>query len=349
MRCLVISNPKSTSQAPQLQRRIFPALLSVTGLRSVFTTGQRHATELVRGLTRDDYDAVIAIGGDGTVNEIIHGLLGDDPGLRQPAEGLPAFAVIPTGSANVFARAMGYSRNPETATRQLVAALRMHSVGGQHTGEAGFSTATTRMTAGFVRDHSSAIRRWFAVNAGLGLDAEVIARMENLRARGFDALPQLYAPTAISAWLRMHKQPPQITAKVTSGNQTITHSGLPLALVSNTNPWTYFGAFPVVTNPDSSTDEGLSFYSIPSVSGAAGFAAVAQMISDGRGSTVGTLRRLGLQPEALRCDDAQEIELTAKQPVRFQIDGEYLGATTGLTLTAHSGVLDFLVPAAKSS
>ncbi len=343
VRCLVISNPNSTSQAPKLQRSIIPALLSVTGMKSVFTAHPGHATELVSGLIKQDFDAVIAIGGDGTVNEVINGLLGDDPTTRPTAENLPALAVIPTGSANVFARAMGYSREPEAATAQLVAALR-DIANGVETDD-----TYIPVRAGFVQDHCSTKRRWFVVNAGLGFDAEVIARMEKLRARGLSAAPQLYANTAVLSWLRMRRSQPHICAEIVTASRTERFTDLPLALVSNTHPWTYFGALPVVTNPESEAKVGMSFYSIPTVRGVAGFAAVAQMISDGRGGTAGLTRLLGLGPTVVRSEGVQAMELTSAEAVRFQIDGEYLGATTGLTFSSHPSVLNFVAPAAEST
>ena len=50
---------------------------------------------------------VVALGGDGTVNEVINGLLTD--GVHP---GVPALGVVPAGSTNVFARAVGVPNDP---------------------------------------------------------------------------------------------------------------------------------------------------------------------------------------------------------------------------------------------
>ena len=61
---------------------------------------------------------VIVHGGDGTVNEVVNGILGDCGRPRRRTR--PAVGVVPGGSANVFARALGISPDPIEATNQLV-------------------------------------------------------------------------------------------------------------------------------------------------------------------------------------------------------------------------------------
>ncbi|MCI0403550.1 MAG: YegS/Rv2252/BmrU family lipid kinase, partial [Acidobacteria bacterium] len=64
-------------------------------------------------------DAVIAVGGDGTANEVANGILGSR-GTR--GVGRPALGVIPVGTGCDFARAMGLPRDPVAAAGALVAA-----------------------------------------------------------------------------------------------------------------------------------------------------------------------------------------------------------------------------------
>ena len=58
---------------------------------------------------------LIVHGGDGTVNEVVNGILGQ-AGPSGPA---PAVGVVPGGSANVFARALGISPDPIEAWKIL--------------------------------------------------------------------------------------------------------------------------------------------------------------------------------------------------------------------------------------
>ena len=62
---------------------------------------------------------MIALGGDGTVNEVVNGLLADGP-----SPDLPASPCVPGGSANVFARALGLPNDPLAATGRSWSALR---------------------------------------------------------------------------------------------------------------------------------------------------------------------------------------------------------------------------------
>lgn len=90
-------------------------------LEAVTTEYRGHARDLGRRAAEsDDIDLVVALGGDGTVNEVVNGLLhhGPDP------DGLPGLAVVPGGSTNVFARALGLPNDAVEATGALLDALR---------------------------------------------------------------------------------------------------------------------------------------------------------------------------------------------------------------------------------
>jgi len=56
------------------------------------------------------FSAVVATGGDGTVNEVLNGF---------PDQGAPALAMIPSGTANVLAKELRLSRKPEELARML--------------------------------------------------------------------------------------------------------------------------------------------------------------------------------------------------------------------------------------
>ena len=68
---------------------------------------------------RERVTVVVALGGDGTVNEVINGLLTDGVHDR-----IPALGVVPAGSTNVFARAVGLPNDPVEATGSLLEGLR---------------------------------------------------------------------------------------------------------------------------------------------------------------------------------------------------------------------------------
>jgi YegS/Rv2252/BmrU family lipid kinase len=73
-----------------------------------------HATDLAKQAALEGYDLVIAMGGDGTVHEVVNGL------MQVPAEKRPMMGVVPLGSGNDFAHAIG---TPLQADRALSQAL----------------------------------------------------------------------------------------------------------------------------------------------------------------------------------------------------------------------------------
>src|SRR5574341_1261911 len=71
-----------------------------------------HATELAWQAAEDGYGLVVAVGGDGTVHEVINGL------LKAPPEKRPRLGVVPLGSGNDFAHNIGVNQNSALAARQ---------------------------------------------------------------------------------------------------------------------------------------------------------------------------------------------------------------------------------------
>jgi diacylglycerol kinase family enzyme len=166
VRALLIVNPHATSTTRLRRDVIARALASAVELEIVETRYRGHGTSLAADAASAGYGLVITLGGDGTVNEAVNGLLSTP---RRPA---PALAALPGGSANVFARALGLSPDPVDATGQVLAGLaagRFRSIG-----------------LGLADD------RYFTFNSGMGLDAEVVRAVEGRRAHGRSVSPALY-------------------------------------------------------------------------------------------------------------------------------------------------------------
>ncbi|HEY0699362.1 MAG TPA: acylglycerol kinase family protein, partial [Micromonospora sp.] len=111
MRALLVVNPKATTTTERSRDVLVRALASEVDLTVRYTRRRGHAVDLARQAARYGVDVVVTLGGDGTVNEAVNGLMTADlptvdPGLSR-AERLPALAVVPGGSTNVFARALG--------------------------------------------------------------------------------------------------------------------------------------------------------------------------------------------------------------------------------------------------
>lgn len=73
-----------------------------------------HAVELARQAAEDGYDIVVAVGGDGTVHEVVNGL------MAVPAERRPQLGVVPLGSGNDFAHILGMEERADRALKQIL-------------------------------------------------------------------------------------------------------------------------------------------------------------------------------------------------------------------------------------
>ena len=74
-----------------------------------------HASEIARQAALDGCDIVAALGGDGTVHEVVNGLMG------VPAENRPLLAAVPIGSGNDFCHNVGIPADPELAMQRILA------------------------------------------------------------------------------------------------------------------------------------------------------------------------------------------------------------------------------------
>lgn len=306
MRALLVVNPTATAATARAKDVLAHALASETKLDVVHTTARGHAVELARQAAVDGLDLVVALGGDGTVNEVVNGLLAQGPGA-----GVPALAVVPGGSTNVFARALGLPQSPIEATGNLLEAL----------------AADRRRPIGL----SLADDRWFTFCAGLGLDAAVVRRTDRRRARGRRPSPSMFVTEALLEFFTdaSRRNPPL----------TLTRAGaepeqLGLALVCNTDPWTFLGARPVRPCPQASFDTGLDVFGLR------------------RLGTVTTLRYLRqiLSPQPrlrgrslLSLHDLDGCTVSAATPLPFQLDGDDLGERTEVTFRSVPRALDVVV------
>lgn len=314
MRSLLVVNPQATSTTAAGRDVLAHALASELKLDVLQTQYRGHAAEAVAAAVRAGVELVIAHGGDGTVNEVVNGMLEAVPpgtgGWGSGPSG-PALAVLPGGSANVFARALGVPRDPLEAGAALLQAL-----------EAGRSR-----TVGLGR----ADDRWFTFNAGMGWDADVVADVERARAKGLDASPGRYARTALRHYLRQFRKPCGLTVEV-PGHEPVPD--VRLGLVCNTDPWTYLGSRPVRTNPGCGETDGLALFALLHL-GLGTIAPVLREMLRKRGNPSG--------PNVLRYDELPLIRVSSPTPVALQVDGDYLGERSEMEFIAVPSALRVVV------
>jgi diacylglycerol kinase family enzyme len=297
MRALLVVNPKATTTSERSRDVLVRALRSQVDLSVEYTRRRGHAAVLTRAAAESGVDVVVTLGGDGTVNEAVNGLMTAADVLAgrttAPAYRLPALAVVPGGSTNVFARALGLPRDWIEGTGVILAGLR----DGRH------------RVIGLGR----ADDRYFTFCAGMGLDAAVVRRVEQARLRGRTSTPALYVRSTIGQFFTDDRKTPPLSLE-RPGEPTENELGT--VIIQNTAPWTYVGDRPINPNPEASFDRGLDVLAMRRLYVGSTARTVTQLASrkaDPRGRQV------------LRLHDQAEFTVVANRPQAFQLDGDYLG------------------------
>lgn len=320
MRAVLIVNPNATSTTPAGRDLLAHALESRVRLTVVHTGHRGHAIEIAQQAVEDAVDVVIAHGGDGTVNEVVNGLLGK-PG-RLPLGHVPAVAVVPGGSANVFARSLGIPADPVEATNMLVDLLDAHTAGQQW-------RRIGLMDCG---------ERWGVFTAGMGVDGEIVAAVEAHRGRSKKGVTAArYIRATVPTVLRAARREPQLTLQL-PGREPV--SGVHFAFVSNSSPWTFANARPIYTNPDCRFETGLGVFATTSMNVWHNLWLARRMWSK-RASIKG--------PHLVREDNLEYVEITAAVPTATQIDGDYIGERDHMVFRSVPDALDVVAPLPEAS
>lgn len=301
MRALLLFNPNATTTTPQVRDAIASALSRELELEVHATKQRGHATHLVAGAVHDGIEAVLALGGDGTANETIQAVAGT---------GVPT-AILPGGSTNVFARAVGLPNDPVAATAIVLDRLRT----GQH----------RTINLGAVNG------RYFAVNAGFGFDAAIVRAVERspgLR-RAINQLTFVYCglrewfvdrdPASADVTLRLPGREPR--------------SGYGVTIIGNGDPYTYLGGLTMRATPLADFEAGLDLLALPDPSTPAILRILAATFRDGR--------HLGT-PGVDYHHDLDAFTLTSTSPLPLMVDGDYAGETTEASFRSVPGGLRLL-------
>ncbi|GAA0408005.1 diacylglycerol kinase family protein [Microbispora corallina] len=330
MRALLLVNPKATSTHRRTRDVLIRALGATMDLTVEETAYRGHATALAGTAHAKGFDAVAVLGGDGTINETVNGLLDGQPGVD--ASGRPALVVIPGGSANVFARALGLPNNAVEATGAVLEALREGRRRTIGLGQAIWHDEVSGPDggAGAGSDHTRS--RYFTFCAGLGYDAEVVRAVEGLRSAGLRAMPALYVNTAVRHFFVTDRTRPALRLRRPNRPD---EDGIFMAIVSNTAPWTYAGARPINPTPWAGFDTGLDLLGLRKLNLPTVLGFVRQII--GERSALPRGKRL------VQLHDEDEFTLLATRPVAFQLDGDYLGEHEWVVFRAIPDALQVLV------
>jgi diacylglycerol kinase (ATP) len=156
----VIVNPVAGASSTRRKWPIISKLLKRVGLPFDFeyTEGVGHAIELARLAASDGYRYLVAVGGDGTVNEVANGI------LHSTNAATTALGIVSTGTGSDFIRSVGISRDYATACSTLTSSRRLS------------------IDVGVVeyRSKGRPLERFFINAAGVGFDAAVVRETERM-------------------------------------------------------------------------------------------------------------------------------------------------------------------------
>lgn len=297
MRTLFILNPNAgrNRRRPQLRREL-EAFIRRHRLDAAvaLTSGPGHATELARTAQRAACRRVVAVGGDGTMNEAAQGLVGT-PGI---------LALVPCGSGNGLALHLGLPTRLERALDLLVDP----------------AARAVAIDTGLVNGHP------FFNAMGLGFDAEISRRFNQLSRRGLAAYVRLVAGAVGS-----HRAE---RVEVTTDRETLA---LDAALVAVANSDQY-GNNAFIAPGASVRDGRLDLTAIPAV-GLLGSAAVAVRLFAGTlGAHPGVVRRTGVA-----------FTIRRERGGLIHTDGETHETDGEITVAVRPSSLHLLVPAATAA
>ena len=273
-----------TGTVTDLAVRSLAGLVDLDVQRTQYRGHARELAAAARG------ELVIVHGGDGSVNEVVNGVMGR-------AEGKPLTAVIPGGGANVLARALGLPLDAAAAIRRIaevIAADRYRTIG-----------------LGLAAD------RYFTFSAGLGMDAEVVAEVDRLRAEGRRESTSLFLRTLVRQYYHgTDRRRPALTLE-RDGEPSI--SDLFMTIITNRSPWTYFRDRPLLPVPNPDFNSGLDLLALRRIR-------LTTIVN-----TVGQMLYIRSRPprgrDMLSVLGSESLTLRSARPIAFQVDGEYLGET----------------------
>lgn len=288
-RAVLIVNPYASKVTDARAAAVADALGSV---EIVATERPGHATDLARELA-GSLEALYVFSGDGGYNEVLNGIDRDTP-----------VGFIPGGGASVLPRALGLPRDPVDAARRIA------------------SARPRRIGVGRAND------RRFSFSAGIGLDAELVRRVDALGR----TLERGRAGNLAFAWTAVRFLTER-RARFEPALEIRGHGRAAFALVANTDPYSYAGRVPLRVAPRARFELGLDVVA-PRVVRAAALPRYLGYVLLGRGHDRAT--------DLLYLHDRDRVEIVCDAPMPLQVDGEDLGDVREVVLEAERDAVTVL-------
>lgn len=304
MRVLLLVNPFASSVTARSRVVIQKALSADHEVTLAETSRRGHATRLAQGAAAEGVDVVVALGGDGTLNEAANGLAGS----------ACALAALPGGSTNVFARTIGLPNDPIEATGQLLDALEHRRIE-----RVGLGTCNGR---------------YFLFHLGIGFDAAVVSQVERRANLKRYAGHPLFVYAGFSTWIRHYdRSRPRFSVRYPDGSVV---DDAYFAICLNTNPYTYLGNRPLDLAPEATLDRGLAMVVVRTLELGKTLRIIGSALAGGRHlrSSRWTDHRVDLTGAVVE----------GFGPFPYQVDGDYLGELERLDIGHEPEVLDLVLP-----
>jgi len=306
MRLLLIVNTSASSVTARGRVVIHKALAADHDVTMAETSRRGHATRLAQGAAANGMDAVVVLGGDGTLNEAANGLAGS----------ATALGVLPGGSTNVFARTIGLINDPIEATGQLLGGLATPTI--------------RRIGLGSING------RYFLFHVGVGFDAAVVAQVERHSGLKRWAGHPLFVYAGFDTWFRHYdRTTPGFSVEFADGSKIADGY---LAICLNTNPYTFLGNRPLNLGLGTGFDTALTLTTFRSLD----FGTVLGVVA----AAAWRPRRLERFKHVHRRRDLDKFVLRGLRPVPYQVDGDHLGDAETFVFRYEREVLNLVVPTA---
>jgi len=304
----LIINPAASNVTAKARSAVHEAL-AAHEVVEVETKARDHARELAHEAALEGVDAVVVLGGDGTVNEAANGIL--DAGESNTT----ALAALPGGSTNVFARTIGLPRKAGKAAAVIAGSLERTSV--------------RRMPIGRANG------RAFLFHAGIGFDAAVVEQVERRSSLKRTIGQAIFVYAAFATWFRhFDHTSAQFRLDGTDGAEGGVDGSF--AIVLNTNPYTYLGLRPLNVAPGADGEHGLTAVTVRKV----GVMSLLGVFSRALGSG----RRVERHRQVDVRRDATQFSVHAYTPVPVQLDGDFIGRLDEVVLVHEPDRLLVVVP-----
>lgn len=285
---VLIANPFASGVTERRLAAVQAALPA--GTETVLTQARGEATELAAEWSARA-EAIYVFSGDGTYNEVINGIRADIP-----------IGFIPGGGTSVLPRALGLPRDPARAAERIA-----HGV-------------PRRISLGRING------RRFAINAGIGFDAELVRRVDGLGRREDGKRPgDVTFAWTVMRTLADHRLRYEPALEVEGLGRAA------FALVANCSPYTYAGPLGLRFVPAASFEGGLDVVAPVEVRARAIPRLAAQALR-GRPGAGDVLLGHDLDRIRIRCDS----------PLPVQVDGEDIGDVEEAELVAERDALTVL-------